>query len=58
MGARNVLSYARRMMQNFPALKDSPIIPLGRSPVNRVNKRRCPFPPSFSFFGFLYRRQG
>ena len=31
-GARNVLSYTRCMMQNFLAFRDSPIIPLGRSP--------------------------
>ena len=30
-GARNVLSYTRRMMQNFLAFRDSPIIPLRRS---------------------------
>ena len=31
-GARNVLSYNQCMMQNFLAFRDSPIIPLGRSP--------------------------
>ena len=31
-GARNVLSYTRHMMQNFLAFRDSPIIPLRRSP--------------------------
>ena len=31
-GARNVLSYARCMMQNVPALRDVPIIPLRSSP--------------------------
>ena len=31
-GARNVLSFTRRIMQNFLALRDSPIIPLRRSP--------------------------
>ena len=31
-GARNVLSYTRGMMQNFLAFRDSPIIPLRRSP--------------------------
>ena len=31
-GARSVLSYTRRMMQNFPSFRDSPIIPLRRSP--------------------------
>ena len=30
-GARNVLSYTRREMQNFLAFRDSPIKPLGRS---------------------------
>ena len=31
-GARNVLSYNRRLMQNFLAFIDSPILPLRRSP--------------------------
>ena len=31
-GARNVLSYTRHMMQNSLAFRDSPIIPLRRSP--------------------------
>ena len=30
-GARNILLYTRRMMQNCLAFKDSPIIPLRRS---------------------------
>ena len=32
-GARNVLSYTGRTMQNFLSFRDSPIIPLRRSPV-------------------------
>jgi len=31
-GARNLLSYTRRMMQNFLSFRDSPIIPLRCSP--------------------------
>ena len=31
-GSRNVLSYTRHMMQEFLAFRDSPIIPLRRSP--------------------------
>ena len=31
-GARNILSYSRHMMQHFLASRDSPIIPLRRSP--------------------------
>ena len=31
-GARNVISYTRRLMQNFLACRDSPIIPLRRLP--------------------------
>ena len=31
-GAMNIPSYTRHMMQNCVAFRDSPIIPLGRSP--------------------------
>ena len=31
-GARNILSYTRHMMHNFLPFRDSPIIPLRRSP--------------------------
>ena len=34
-GARNVLSYTRRRIQNFLAFRDSPIIPLRRSPLEK-----------------------
>ena len=34
-GARNVLSYTRRRIQNFLAFRDSPIIPLRRSPLGK-----------------------
>ena len=35
-GARNVLSYTGHMMQSFLAFRDSPVIPLRRSPSDRA----------------------
>ena len=34
---RNILSYTRHMMQNFLAFRDSPILPLRRSPHSPLN---------------------
>ena len=39
-GDRNVLSYTRHMMQNFLAFRDSPIIPLRRSPTLSLSLSR------------------
>ena len=44
----NVLSYARRMMQNSPAFRDSPIIPLRRSMRANAMREISWIDPSFA----------
>ena len=50
-GARNVLSYTRRMMQHFLPFRDSPIIPLRRSPRIRRTQHAPRLKESAAFLG-------
>ena len=57
--ARNVLSYTRHIMQNYLAFRDSPIIPLRRSPCRRErwNDGKLAFALSFLLLLPLAQKQ-